>query len=113
MMEVIVVDLMSTNIIVFIVCAMFWTVQLHLIWLAMDTAMMNPILQIVIMMVGTAAELAQTKNIVLIVCAMQDHQQVEIVSTKCNYAISANVVQLILKQFFVRLYVMGEFALFE
>jgi hypothetical protein len=62
----------------------------------MDTAMMNPILQIVIMMVGTAAELAQTKNIVLIVCAMQDHQQVEIVSTKCNYnTISANVVRLI------------------
>ena len=85
MMEVIVVDLMSTNIIVFIVSAMFWTVQLHLIWLAMDTAMMNPILQIVIMMVGTAVELAQTKNIVLIVSAIQDHQWVEIVSTKCNY----------------------------
>ena len=75
MMEVIVVDLMSTIFIVLIVPAMFWTVQLHLIWLAMDTAMMNPIMQIVIMMVGTAAELAQTKNIVLIVCAMQDHQR--------------------------------------
>ena len=36
--------------------------------------MMNPILQIVIMMVGTAVELAQTKNIVLIVSAIQDHQ---------------------------------------
>jgi hypothetical protein len=41
----------------------------------MDTAMMNPIMQIVILMVGTAAELAQRQNIVLIVCAMQDHQQ--------------------------------------
>ena len=75
MMEMIVVDLMSTNIIVIIVSAMFWTVQLHLIWLGMDTAMMNPIMQIVILMVGTAAELAQRQNIVLIVCAMQDHQQ--------------------------------------
>jgi hypothetical protein len=75
MMEVIVVDLMSTNIIVFIVSAMFWTVQLHLIWLAMDTAMMNPIMKIVILMVVTAAELAQIQNIVLIVCAMQDHQR--------------------------------------
>ena len=75
MMEVIVVDLMSTIFIVLIVPAMFWTVQLHLIWLAMDTAMMNPIMQIAIMMVGTAAELAQTKNIVLIVCVMQDHQR--------------------------------------
>jgi hypothetical protein len=37
------------------------------------------------MMVGTAVELAQTKNIVLIVSAIQDHQWVEIVSTKCNY----------------------------
>ena len=37
--------------------------------------MMNPIMQIAIMMVGTAAELAQTKNIVLIVCVMQDHQR--------------------------------------
>ena len=75
MIEVIVVDLMSTNIIVFIVSAMFWTVQLHLIWLAMDTAMMNPIMKIVILMVVTAAELAQIQNIVLIVCAMQDHQR--------------------------------------
>jgi hypothetical protein len=41
----------------------------------MDTAMMNPTMQIVIMMVGTAVELVQTQIIVLIVCAMQDHQQ--------------------------------------
>jgi hypothetical protein len=40
----------------------------------MDTAMMKPTMQFVIMMVGTVVELAQTQIIVLIVFAMQDHQ---------------------------------------
>ena len=76
MMEVIVVDLMSTHFIVLNVSAMkIWTVQLPLNWEAMDTAMMKPTMQIVIMMVGTVVELAQIQNIVLIVCAMEDHQQ--------------------------------------
>ena len=76
MMEVIVVDPMSThNIVLNVSATKIWTVQLPLNWEAMDTAMMKPTMQIVIMMVGTVVELAQVQNIVLIVCAMQDHQQ--------------------------------------
>ena len=68
MMEVIVVDLMLTHIIVLNVYATkIWTVQVHLIWLAMDTAMMKPTMKIVIMMVG-------------------------IVSTRSNYTIFAKVL---------------------
>ena len=76
MMEVIVVDLMSTQDIVLNVSAMkiLTTVQFHLIWLAMDIAMMNPTMQIVTLTVGIVVVYVQLPITVLIVCVMKDHQ---------------------------------------
>ena len=62
--------------------------QLPLNSLAMDTAMMNPTMQIVTLMVGIAVVHVQLQIIVLIVCAIQDLQRTRIVSTKYNYTIS-------------------------
>mgnify|MGYP007048375714 CR=1 FL=1 len=86
MIEVIVVDLMSTQDIVLNVSAMkiLTTVQFHLIWLAMDIAMMNPTMQIVALTVGIAVVHVQLQIIVLIVCVMKDHQQMQTVSKYSN-----------------------------
>ena len=75
MMVGIVVDIMWTPIgALYVHVTKIWTVQLHLIWLAMVYAMTNPTPQIVALMEGTVVDLAPTESIVMNVHAMQDRQ---------------------------------------